>query len=506
MNILDQAFDEPALAINNGVVGAVDWSGFQTDIFSAISGTAFNLVIQAVAGSGKTTTLVEGMKYAGRRALFMAFNKSIALDIQKKVGAGGMVKTLNALGHWQYMQNRPGAQLNARKVSELFKEVMMDEDYREYGYSLARVIGLAKNNALGLSDSSAGNGEQPVFELDPEHFSDIIDKAQLDIPLERQAEFSQLCATIMKRSIEMKDVLDFDDQLYMPAHEHWEYPSYDTVFVDEAQDLSPIQHVMLERLAAKGARIIAVGDRHQAIYGFRGALHDSMDQLKEKFSMQELPLSVCYRCDKEIVHEAQIYCPTIIARAGAGAGQVIVSEDRDPELFGSGLILCRNNAPLFRAVLRHYRAKSPCRVLSNFLESFQGFIKQFKTTYTSDLLAKLENWYNKEVEAAQKKGAKGKLAYLEDKYETVKLLAKEFKQTVDLLRAVKALGEGTSGPTFATIHKAKGLEMDEVYILRPDLMPSKWAQSPEAKQQERNLAYVAVTRAKHKLVYGEMQR
>jgi DNA helicase-2/ATP-dependent DNA helicase PcrA len=249
--------------------------------------------------------------------------------------------------------------------------------------------------------------------------------------------------------------------------------------VDECQDLSPIQHIMLERLKARGSRIIAVGDRHQAIYGFRGAKHDSMDDLKELFKMTELPLDISYRCAQSVVREAS-----------------------DPRLFDNCLVVCRNNAPMFAAILRHVRAKSPCIVLSNFLDSFQGFIRSFKTVYTTDLMVKVDRWYEKESAAAKAKGFKGKLAALSDKYETVKLLCAEFKRTEDVLGMVKRLGYGVSGPTFATIHKAKGLEHENVYILRPDLMPAIYAQSPEQKRQEANLEYVAITRAKTNLTYG----
>lgn len=509
-NLLDYQFEDLSeLEWARKQPSARAWSGYQEAVFDSVKASASNLIIQAVAGSGKTTTLVEAMRFTLGRTLFMAFNKSIALDIAQKAPSSAAVKTLNALGHWQWMQHQPSAKLESRKVYFLLKKIMPEEDFKEYGYSLSRVVGLAKNCAFGIQAEAprpeAGD-DRAVFELSPDLFSDLIDSYQFDVPFERLDEFSGYCARALAMSSRDLEVLDFDDQLYMPALLGWDYPSYDTVMVDEAQDLSPIQHVMLERLAQRGARIIAVGDRHQAIYGFRGASHNSMDLLKDKFLMSELPLSICYRCDQEIIREAKSYCPTIEARTGAGAGSVIIKDDADPELFTNQLIVCRNNAPLFRSILHHYRAKTPCRVLSNFLESFQGFIRGFKASHTSELRTKLDSWYYKEVEAAKAKRFKGKLAALEDKYETVKLLSEEFSLTEDLIKAVKRLGEGTAGPVFATIHKAKGLEQDSVYILRPDLLPSKWANSPEAKQQEANLSYVAITRAKHELTFGVMER
>ena len=162
---------------------------------------------------------------------------------------------------------------------------------------------------------------------------------------------------------------------------------------------------MLSRLQERGARIVGVGDRHQAIYGFRGASTDSMNLLKKKYSMQELPLSRSYRCPQLVVAEAQTLCPSILAADGASLG-TIHHADKDPKIHSDSLVICRNNAPLFRAILRHVRAKEPCRVLSNFLDSLQSFIRGFKATDSVDLQKKLDRWYKKETSAAESRGAR----------------------------------------------------------------------------------------------------
>lgn len=231
--------------------------------------------------------------------------------------------------------------------------------------------------------------------------------------------------------------------------------------------------------------------------------------------MTELPLSISYRCAQAVVRSAQEQCPHIQPREGAPEGMVQHRRDlyedhdeqllwrEDPNLFPQGqLVICRNNAPLFRAILRHVRAKSPCRVLSNFIESFEGFLRGFKVTSTSDLIPKLDQWFATEKEAALKKGFRGKVASLMDKYETSVLLAKEFKSVDDIIYTLKRLSQGAAGPTFSTIHKAKGLEAQSVYILRPDIMPSPFALTADAQQQEQNLIYVAKTRAIYTLTFG----
>lgn len=438
------------------------------------------------------------MDYSQGTNLFLAFNKSIADEMRVKVGAKGVVKTLNALGMGCFYRYRR-VELDDRRVLGFFKVLMGEgsEDYKTFAYTLKRVVGLMKNQGLGL------DGEPP----DHQQVMEIIDSYQMDIPFDRLAELSLKALEAFKMSIRPSNTIDYDDQLYIPLLENWEYPFYSNVFVDECQDLSPIQHMMLDRMASRGSRIIAVGDPFQAIYGFRGALTNSIDLLRTKFRMRELPLSISYRCAQAIVRSANEQCPTLQAREGAPEGlvqhRINLDYTEDPQLFDSGLlVLSRNNAPLFRSILRHVRAKVPCRVLSNFLESFEGFIRGFKVSSTSDLIPKLETWFATEREAALKKGFRGKIAGLTDKFETAMLLAKEFKSVDDIVYTLRRLSTSSSGPTFSTIHKAKGLEEQSVYILRPDTLPSPFAVTPEAIQQEHNLLYVAKTRAIHTLTFG----
>lgn len=128
---------------------------------------------------------------------------------------------------------------------------------------------------------------------------------------------------------------------YMPVVAGVEFDRYDVVLVDEAQDLSGIQHEIVSRMVRPPksfiqhyklnepdyerlpeGRVVAVGDPRQAIYGFRGAHADSMERLRERFRMRELPLSVCYRCPRAVVDHARQWCPQIEAGEGAAWGYV----------------------------------------------------------------------------------------------------------------------------------------------------------------------------------------
>src|SRR5208282_3656437 len=149
------------------------WSPFQEAVFDAVK-QPDNILIQAVAGSGKTTTIIEAMRYAPGRSLFMAFNKAIAEDIRRKATSGD-VKTLNALGHSLMLQNRPAAKLNARKTLDILKQIMGDSsEFKDHGYTLSRVVGLAKNNCVGIDTAPEAR-----------EFQDIIDAYAFDVPIEK---------------------------------------------------------------------------------------------------------------------------------------------------------------------------------------------------------------------------------------------------------------------------------------------------------------------------------
>lgn len=479
MNLLDQESLEP--------IPSRQWSDQQSEVFAQVAQPTANLQVSAVAGSGKTTTLCEAMKYSPGQSLFLAFNKTTAQEIESR-GVLAEVRTLNSLGFRLCLKHLPGVKLDADKVRKILSPRLSGED-AQHLFDLQRAIGFAKNAALGVVS--------PATDWD---FEDLLTNSS-DIPL---ADIPRLAVTAREgfdANLADLQTIDFDDQVYLPIQRQWVFPRFESVFIDEDQDLNPINHFTLSALNHQGARVVGVGDRYQAIYGFRGALSDSIPRLVHQFGMTELPLSTTYRCALSIVALAQKFCSDIQARANAPFGDI--RHAQDPNLFPDGeLILCRTNAPLFKAILRHVRARRPCQVLSNFLQTFQSWIRRFKAKSILDLKLKAEVWYWKEFEAAKAKGLKGKMAGLSDRYQTLLVLAQDAQSPEDIVQLLKRLSESRSGPIFSTVHKAKGLEAQSVYILRPDLCPAPWDPSEEAQQQERNLQYVAITRAKEFLTFG----
>lgn len=472
-----------------------DWSKYQLAIFSeAERNSDKNLMVQAVAGSGKSTTLEELSKRVGD-SLLLAFNRAIAEDLKKR---GLNARTFNSLGWQLWKDNRPGVQLDAQKNRKLLEDMIgKSQVFWDYGTEICKLVSLMKSLAYGIGSS--------VY---PDEVEDLIESYDLDIEPSRRPEIAMLAVQLFVRSVEWEKSYDYDDQLYIPVHRGWIYPSYSNLLIDEYQDLNPIQDIIIKLMHKDGSRIIGVGDRWQSIYGFRGAMTDSMDRAVHDLNMLELPLSISYRCARMVVEEARTLCPHIEARPGAPDGDVHRLDTDPKEWRRDHMILCRNNAPLFRAILAEVRAGRPCRVLSNFLDNIEKFVKKHSKGITDikDFRARLETWYASEMSEFDRRGIpkrSGKRAGLQDRYDTYIALCERCQTVGNLLQTVHQLANGTVGPIFSTIHKAKGLEAEHVHLLRPDLLPAFWAESEGAQIQERNLHYVAVTRAKLAFAYGE---
>jgi urease gamma subunit len=206
-----------------------------------------------------------------------------------------------------------------------------------------------------------------------------------------------------------------------------------------------------------------------------------------------------------VVEIAQRYVPTIECADTAEAGEVLTPATWSLDSFSdSDLVVCRNTAPLIDLAYRMIAAGRPVRVMGR--EIGQGLVNIVqrvagrRTTAIDAFLVKLATWRVRML--AKARDDESKVAAVEDKAQCIEMLARSVDTVAELVRAIDAIfADGSGGVTLATVHKAKGLEAPRVFILEPDLMPSKWARQQWQIEQEHNLTYVAVTRALETLVY-----
>lgn len=284
----------------------------QLSIFDAISRADSNILVEACAGSGKTTTIVEGMKYVSSTAfvqpskVFLAFNKQIAETLKSRCPNDVLCSTFHALGFRALKESgivERNVKVDGGKCRWILYDLLdkNDDDFR----NILKLVGLLKG--------SVNNGE-----AGEETLNQILEVHDLSFDNDKKA--IALAQKVIEISDSRRDRIDFDDMLHLAVKFNARFEPRDWIFVDEAQDLNAIQHEIVARLQKSGgidryddlphpspSRLVAVGDPHQAIYGFRGALSDSMSTLARRFSTQTYPLSVSFRCPKAVVREAQRY-------------------------------------------------------------------------------------------------------------------------------------------------------------------------------------------------------
>jgi superfamily I DNA/RNA helicase len=259
--------------------------------------------------------------------------------------------------------------------------------------------------------------------------------------------------------------------------------------------------------------VIAVGDDYQAIYGFTGADADALDLIARDFNCQELPLTVSYRCPQAVVKFAQQWVDDIQHAPTAVVGEVrrstMVEFLKRNDLTGGTAVLSRVNKPLVALAFRLIRQRIPCRVEGRDIASrIVKLIQRWKVKSLDGLEKKLDTYLEKETVKLLAKKQEAKLAEVEDAVETVRVVIDQCRlekktQVQDAVDYVNGLFADNVKDmlVLSSIHKSKGREWQRVFWLdRHGTCPSKWARQAWQQEQERNLMYVAATRAQELLV------
>lgn len=493
-------------------------------IFSAVEDANRNLIISAVAGSGKTTTVVRALEHipASKKCLFLAFNKKIATELQSRVPKHVKAQTLNSLGHgahmgWMRCNELDPAKLvlDPNKVFTLAQQVCTERDVTHAIGAVTKLVRLGKASGIAPRTTEAVAAVLPDTDAS---WLDLIDHHDLDAPRQGEKDMAEgewigLAREVYARSFAKRDVIDFDDQLLFPVLLKARVTQYDWVIVDEAQDLSPLQHELVARALGFRGVLVAVGDEAQAIYGFRGAAADSMERLARRFDCRALPLHVSYRCPRAVVAVAQRYVEHIQPHAAAPEGSVDERElplAEAPVKVGD-MVVSRFCAPLVTARLMFLKRGTPAVILGQDLaEALFSLIKKLAPRGIGDLSQRLDKWEKLETDKAISKGKDP--SSVQDKADSLRLFMDGVKEEggAGLDKLTQLISAAFSDDprarvTLCTIHKAKGLESERVFWINHDARPGQATKDWMLKQED-NMAYVAATRAKSHLAMVRVPR
>ena len=527
-------------------MGELKPSKYQEAILGALHHSEDNLIIQACAGSGKTTTLkMISMAIPQELSVIaLCFNKLNAEQFAKKLPSHVEASTMHSLG-FRILRERFGSvSLEQRKGNNILKEMFPElrRRRREVSQQLLDLVqdietlaGFCLNTCTDPSDPGAVNA--------------MIANYALSVNRQRLPEARRHCEEYLKRRRKMTTVIDFDDMIDLVVHYQLKpMRGYDVILGDEVQDWNRAQAEFvallseaasirsehrnqltpLEMMLAKSqgqiaeakppepARVILVGDRRQAIYGWRGADPASMDRLREHFSCTEMPLSVCYRCPKSVVRVAQYIVGADVIQAFdmATEGSVVLEDagglGNTLETVQDGdLVMCRTNAPLVMPALMLIRQRRKAVIrgrdfgkeLANVVRAIDS---RFRPKDMDEFRQCVRDWSWQQMRDAEADGMPPSVAEkYHDMGECILVFAEGARNTDEVIAEIEALfSDETEGVVFSSIHRAKGLEAERCVILNPEMLPHPMAArgGASALEQEHNLAYVAVTRAMKELI------
>lgn len=469
----------------------------QAAVIAAVSSGASNLVVEAYAGTGKTTTIIEAIRaYLAERpraaCAYLVFNKRNAEEVAERMPRRSQAATSHSWGFRALKRAFPQArpEFASADGDSLANVVTGPISRPERGFMLA-ALASAKNLLVAPSDTAR------LASL-------IYQVSEGTVRDRRAAELGAMVGAAMTFRMRNPAFISGDDMVWLPVVLGLPVPQFDLVAVDEAQDLTAAQIELACAMVRDGGRMVWIGDERQAIYGWRNAAPDALRVEAERTNARRLALTVTHRCPRTVVEVARAFVPDFSAGDGAPEGfvahvpgpspivgdWVISRTNRDLIALGWELVSAGNRVCLLGkdAVAASIRATVTRSALETHrpLRELQAWVKK-AAARASKALSVAEN----DAEAA---GAEAEL----DKLETIAALCDlapadaTVGEFVDFALSRFAKEPSPDAITLATTHKAKGLEADRVWVLTHTFLKRD-------TREEENLFYVAVTRAKREL-------
>lgn len=475
----------------------------------------------ARAGCGKSSTIMMAVEAINdskpnTESLICAYNKAIADEMAVKLKAAKLpwrsaqASTLHSLGY-SLLKYQYNCVIDEKKVQQILAAYPDPEDVAKRAsidLLAAKLVAYAKQAGFGYFM------ELPIRDVNKwveigEHY-DIFDS-------EDNEQFMDTCIRRAQRAYidsgNKTDTIDFNDMLLLPLVYKMNVRfKKDFVFIDEAQDLSPVRQELAKKFVKPSGRVVIVGDDKQAIYGFSGADANAMHNMIKGLRATVLPLSVTWRCAKAIVAKAQELVPDIQAAPSAAEGQVLTVHEMPTDLAATDAILCRNTAPLIKEAYRLLSIGVACKVEGRAIgEGLDKLASRWKVKTIDGLFTRLDKYLEKEEAKHKAKDNEAKFEQIVDQVEALRTIAnvclkKGETMVTDVRKSIATIFQDDAKGvlTLCTYHRSKGREWDRVILLKhTDYCPSKAAKALWQIEQENNLAYVAYTRAKSTLVMYE---
>lgn len=472
------------------VAPKLNWSEYQKDIFRNIANGVGHTIVEARAGSSKTTSIIESFKYIpkGKKTLALAFNKIIQEELKSRAPSYIEVLTFHSIGFRAIKQRFGNVELNEYKIQNLIQEHLGDTD-RDLVEAISNTIAYIK---YSLEDS-------------PKQIEEIINKFSIDICDTDINKFISMVISILALDKAQTNVIDFNDMCYFPFVYNLPLGQYDYVFVDESQDLNKSQLVMAKKACKNtNGRIIMVLDSYQALYSWRSADVSILESLKKEPDTKILLLPISYRCPKKVIELVKPWVSDITYPETAIDGEIKdISLNELYSIAKPGcFILSRTNAPMIKICMTFIRNGIRANIRGKDIGKQLNFlIKKSKKKQIKAFLTWLESWKDEEIEKLREKNINPE--NILDRYECLINICDECSSLSEVTSKINELFNDCNESNMiilSSVHRAKGLERDDVYLLKWTFRA--WFDNThllDKKNEEANIAYVACTRARNKL-------
>ncbi|XP_042324652.1 F-box DNA helicase 1 isoform X2 [Sceloporus undulatus] len=466
--------------------------------------------IMAFAGTGKTSTLIRyAEKWSNLRFLYLAFNKTIAEQGARAFPPNVTCKTVHSLAFAEvgkhYRQNR---KLNAGSLTSYWVSFVLNNREGQSPFIRAKTVLQTLSTFFASADDAISLEHTPIWSKNTRGDQVLVTPAEKRIIVQ---EANQIWEN-------MKMLTPTREIAYRMTHDGylklWQLMkpslSYDAIFVDEAQDCTP---AVMDIVLSQPCGVILVGDPHQQIYTFRGAVN----------ALSEVPHTHIYYLTRSFRFGAEIAYvgATILDVCKKVRNKMLVGGSQEGDVSGVGTTgkvarLSRNNQTVFEDAVNVTDGGSLAKIhflggLSAFgLEKIHDVWKLFHPELKLEVRDSfLKNWVGKDFFSLKDYAVKAEDKQMERRIAIVEKYRDQIPELLERITQHHVLSPETADYVLGTVHKAKGLEFDIVQVAndfvnvpvpRHNLSRLPMFRIDAVPDDEWNLLYVAVTRAKKQLI------
>lgn len=487
-------------------------SKYHESIFDEIKYPKNNIIIQARAGSGKSTLCRNAISiHPSEKTLMLMFNTKNAKDMQTKLKEQNIesvvARTYHSIGYASLFSAFGDVKVTNTRMSKIL----------EKHPASAKLFPFQKTEILNFI-----NFIRNYAKINPKMIGILAQRTGMRIKFDGYTnskvmmnEVIEIVFDCIKKSASPPEngEIDTEDMVYLPYILNLKLPKYDRVYVDEAQDSSSVNRHMAIECASKAKQLVIVGDDMQAIYAWRGADKNSMLNFQKESNASIFPLPVSYRCSKAVASYVSLHFVQDFTAHNSNKLGSLSSIDYNEMLDiadENDMILSRTNSMLVRAVFRLFMKGKAARIergRENASEDFglKFILNKYIDTSTKTMLSKLKRWTDLQISSLEKDEAYIKASDIKEQFNLIMFLAENTIFVSEIMKKIDwlvELSKSEKGITVSSIHRAKGAEANNVFVLENSFS------TKDTSDEARNLKYVAYTRAIENLymVHGTGER